>query len=167
MRTDGFFNDKKNGRSAAEEIVESVILKAQKEPEERKITFMGNLLSNISFDSQINAELGHQIIKIAEQLTYRQLCILKLSAVKEKFNLQEQDYRGQDSFQKDLYQILYEYLDLYQRGLVNFGNEVAFGPTDIKPAKTTIQGIGADIFNLMGLTKIPDQDILIIAKVLR
>ncbi|WP_290704819.1 hypothetical protein [Amphritea sp.] len=164
-REDNFFTTTPNSnRSKGEEIVESVILKAQKEPEERKIPFMGNLLSNISFDKTISVELGHQIIKTAEQLTYRQLCILKLSAVRSQLNIRQQDYRGQDSFPKELYQVLYEFLDLYSRGLINFGGDVAFGPTDVKPGATTIQGMGADVFNLMGLIDIPDQDVLTIAK---
>ena len=167
LRKDGFFENSDNNRTAAEEIAESVILKAQKEPEEKKISFIGNLLSNISFDSQISPEMGHQIIKIAEQLTYRQLCILKLAAVKQNLNLKDGDYRGHGSFQKDLYQVLYECLDLYHRGLVNFGGDVAFGPTDVKPAHITIQGLGADIFNLMGLMQIPDGDVLNIARVLK
>lgn len=165
LREDNFFSpSENNNRSNAEEIAESVILKAQKEPEERKIPFMGNLLSNICFDSSISVELGHQMIKTAEQLTYRQLCILKLSYVKERFDLRKQDYRGQESFPKELYQVLYEYLDLYNRGLINFGGEVALGPTDIKPGSATIQGIGTDIFKMMSLADIPDQDVLKIAK---
>lgn len=167
IREDNFFTaSSSDSRSRAEEIAESVILKAQREPEEKKIPFMGNLLANISFDASISVELGHQIIKTAEQLTYRQLCILKLSAVKNQLNLRQQDYREQSSFPKDLYQVLYEYLDLYNRGLVNFGGGVAFGPTDVKPGSTTIQGLGADIFNMMGLNNIPDPDVLGIAKTL-
>ena len=167
LRTDNFFTNSPSGnRSDAEEIAESVILKAQKEPEEKKIPFLGNLLSNISFDSTISVELGHQLIKTAEQLTYRQLCIIKLSVVSIQPKLREQDYRGQSSFNKELYQLLYEYLDLYNRGLVNFGGDVAFGPTDVKPGSTSVQGIGADLFNTMGLMGIPDQDIIKIAKYL-
>ena len=128
---------------------------------------MGHLLSNIAFDASISAPMAHQIIKAAEGLTYRQLCILKLAAVKQSFQLRNSDYRGQGSFPKQLYQVLYECLDLYLRGFVNFGGTVAFGPTDVKPAGMTVQGLGADIFNLMSLNKIPDADLQGIAAQLK
>jgi hypothetical protein len=163
VRSDGFFDNKNTGRSDAEEVVEGVLLRSQREPEERKIPYMGHLLSSIAFDSQIGAQMAHQITRAAEQLTYRQLCILKLAVVKDAFGLRNGDYRGQASFSKELYQVLYECLDLYHRGLIGFGGEVAFGPTDIQPGGMTLQGLGADIFNLMKLTLIPNEDLLPIA----
>lgn len=61
---------------------------------------------------------------------------------------------------KDLYQVLYECMDLYHRGLINFGGEVLFGPTDVKPGSMTAQGLGADIYNLMKLSTIPLGDLM-------
>ena len=163
IRSDDFFEQGPENRSQAEEVWESVLLKSQREPEEKKMPYMAHLLANLAFHSEIGVHMAHQITKGCEQLTYRQLCILKLSALKDQFNLREEDYRGQDSFEKNLYQILYEYYDLYNRGYINFGGEVAFGPTDVKPGNTTVQGIGADIFNLMQLQMIPIQDIMPVA----
>jgi hypothetical protein len=40
------------------------------------------------------------------------------------------------------------------------GGGVAFGPTDIVPGKMTVQGLGADIINLMKLGLIPNEDLL-------
>jgi len=167
IRSDGFFQNKSTGRSDAEEVAESVLLKSQREPEEKKLSYMGHLLASIPFDNQISAQMAHQIIKVAEQLTYRQLCILKLAAIKQVFGLRNGDYRGQDSFSKELYQVLYECLDLYHRGLINFGGEVAFGPTDIAPGKMAVQGLGADLLNLMKLATIPDEDLIPIAAQLK
>lgn len=159
-RDDGFFAPKVNGRSDAEEVAEGVLQKAQREVEEKKVQYMGYLLSNVAFASDISPAMAHQIIKAAEQLTYRQLCILKLAVVKQAFGLRATDYRGSGSFSKELYQILYECLDLYHRGFINIGGEVAFGPTDIAPAKLTVQGMGADVFNLMRLAVIPNEDVV-------
>jgi hypothetical protein len=61
---------------------------------------------------------------------------------------------------KELYQVLYECLDLYHRGFINFGGKVVFGPTDIAPGKMAVQGLGEDLFNLMGLAAIPDEDVI-------
>ncbi|MDK2801668.1 MAG: hypothetical protein PWQ70_3287 [Clostridiales bacterium] len=167
IRDDGFFEQKRQGRSDADEVAESIILKSQREPEEKKIVYMGHIFASVAFDREISAELAHQILKAAEQLTYRQLCILKLSTYKSVFKLREGDYRGQGNFSRELYQVLYECLDLYNRGFINFGGDVAFGPTDIKPGMMTIQGVGADLYNLMQLWTIPNEDILHIAEILR
>ena len=160
VRADGFFEQKQKGRSDAEEVAESVLLKSQREPEEMKIPYMGHLLSNVAFDAAISVHMAHQITKAAEQLTYRQLCLLKLATVKDGFGLRAEDYREQGQFQKGLYQILYECLDLYHRGFLNFGGAVAFGPTDVAPGKMTVQGLGVDVFNLMKLSLIPNEDLL-------
>jgi hypothetical protein len=167
IRTDGFFNENSNGRSDAEEVAESVLLKSQREPEEKKIPYMAHLLASVAFDSQIGPHMAHQITKVAEQLTYRQLCILKLGVTKQVSKLRNSDYRNAGPFSKELYQILYECLDLYYRGLINFGGEVVFGPTDIKPAALTVQALGLDILNLMQLASIPNADLVPIAAQLR
>ena len=167
VRSDSFFEEKSSGRSDAEEVAESVLLKSQREPEEEKIPYMGHLLSSVAFDDQISAEMAHQITKAAEQLTYRQLCILKVAVVKEAFGLRNEDYRGHGSFSKEIYQVLYECLDLYNRGFINFGGEVAFGPTDVAPGKMTVQGLGANLFNLMKLATIPDEALVPIVMQLR
>jgi hypothetical protein len=167
IRTDGFFDEKPSGRSDAEEVAEGVLLKSQREPEEKKIPYMGHLLAKIAFAPEISAQMTHQIAKAAEQLTYRQLCILKLAVVKQAFELRSGDYRGQGSFSKELYQVLYECLDLYHRGFINFGGEVAFGPTDIAPGKMTVRGLGADLYNLMKLATIPNEDLTPIATQLK
>lgn len=159
VRDDDFFDKKAGGRSDAEEVAESVLLKSQREAEERKLPYMAHLLSNIAFDKSISAQLAHQLTKTAEALTYRQLCLLKIAVFKQQLGLRATNYRNAGSFQKELYQVLYECLDLYTRALVNFGGEVAFGPTDVKPASMTVQGLGADLYNMMSLHKIPDTDL--------
>lgn len=167
LRSDLFFDRGTAGRSHADEVIESVLTKSQREPEERKLPYMARLLGNLAFAEEISVEMSHQLIKASEQLTYRQLCILRLASVKTRFALRDTDYRGQGEFTKDLYQVLYECLDLYRRAFINFGGKVAFGPTDVKPGSMTIQGLGADLYNLMELTYIEDDHLVDIASQLR
>ena len=180
VRTDGFFDEKHSGRSDATEVAESVLLKVQREPEEKKIPYMGYLPSSIAFDSEISAQMAHQLTKIAEQLTYQQLCILKLSVVKDAYSLRNKDYRDHDDFGKDLYPLLYACAELYDREYINFGGEADFHIgehidygatihrlTRATPGQMTLQGIGEDLFNLMKLSEIPDQDIKPIAEQLK
>lgn len=167
LRSDGFFERAHSGRTDAEEVVESVLLKSQREAEERKIPFLAYLFANVAFDPEISGQLAHQMIKAAETMTYRQLCILKMIGLKGNYALRSGDYRGQTHFAKSLYQVLYECVDLYHRGFVNFGGEVAFGPTDVKPSSMGLQGIGADLFTQMGLATIPEADVSVVAAQLR
>ena len=167
LRNDGFFDRELTGRSEAEEVAESIILKCQRESQEKKIPYMGYLKAGIAFDSNISADMAHQLIKAAEELTYRQLCILKLAVVKDSFGLRGEDYRSQGTFTTELLQVLYECLDLYHRAYINFGGKIAFGPTNVKPGSMTVQGIGGSLFNLMKLSAILDEDVIPIAKVLK
>jgi hypothetical protein len=166
-RNDGFFDQKPTDRSDAEEIAESIMLKCQREPQEKKILYMGYLKAGIAFDSNVSADMGHQLIKVAEQLTYQQFCILKLVAEKNSFGLRSENYRSYNRFPRKLYPILYECKDLHDREYINFGDEVGFGLTNTIPENMTLQGIGRDLFNFMKLTSIPDEDIIPIAKVLK
>ena len=169
LREDGFFDEKPTGRSDAAEVVESVLLKVQREPEEKKIQYMGNLLSSIAFDPQISVHMAHQLIKAAEQLTYRQLYILKLSAGTNDFELPDKDYQGQGSLGLELYDLLYEYMNLYHRHFIFFGAlfKSVSGPAEINPGAAGVKDLGVDLFNLMKLSLIPDEDIAPIAEQLK
>lgn len=167
LRNDGFFDEKPTGRSDAEEIAEAIMLKCQREPQEKKIPYMGYLKASLAFNSNISADMGHQIIKAAEELTYHQLCILKLAMVKDHFSLRNENYRSYGRFPKQLYSVLYECMDLYQKEYITLGNGHALGLTNIVPDSITVQGIGGDLFNLMKLSSIPDDDLIPIAEILK
>ena len=160
VRKDGFFSEDPSKRSDAEEVAESVLLKCQREPEEKKIQYMGHFFANVAFYPQVNAEMAHQLAKHAEQMTYRQFCLLKIAKF-ENFRpkLREGDYRNQGNFSVELQQVLYECLDLYGRGFVNFGGDVVFGPTDIKPRAMKTQGLGLHLATLLNVEFIPESDL--------
>ena len=168
VRDDGFFDSGGDGRSDAEEVWESTLLKSQREPEEKKLPYMAHLLANLAFNSEISAAMAHQMTKAAESMTFRQFCILQLSVQRERFKLRDESYRGQaGSVSKELYQILYEYHDLYNRGLINYGGTAALSLTDVNPGTSTPQALGADIFSQMRLYLIPDGDLVPLAARLR
>lgn len=167
LRDDRFFDKKPTGRSDAEEVAEAIMLKCQREPQEKKIEYMGYLLASIAFDSNISADMGQQLVKSAEELTYRQFCILKLATVKDIFGLRNENYRDHGRFSKKLYSVLYECMDLYQKEYITLEDAHALGLTDIVPRSMTVQGIGGDLFNLMKLSSILDDDLIPIAEVLK
>ena len=167
LREDGFFDGSDSSRSDAEEVAESVILKVQREPEEKKIPYMGYLFSSVVFDAEVSTQLAHQIAKVAEQLTYRQLCILKLAFVKDRYSLRGRDYQGEKNITRDVYPALYECAELYNKEFINFRSQMDYGMANLVPSRMTLQGIGEDLFNLMKLTSIPDEDIAPIAEQLK
>ena len=168
VRDDGFFDAGAGRRSDADEVWESALLKSQREPEEKKLPYMAHLLANLAFDAEIGPAMAHQMTRAAESMTYRQLCILKLSADRERFDLRQESYRGQAGpVSKELYQILYEYHDLYNRGLINYGGTAALSLTDVNPGTSTPQALGVDIYRQMRLNQIPDGDLAPIAAQLR
>ena len=59
----------------------------------------------------------------------------------------------------ELQEVLYECLDLYGRGFVNFGGDVAFGPTDVKPRAMKAQGLGLHLATLLNVEFIPEPDL--------
>ena len=167
IRSDGFFDPKEFGRSNAEEVAESILLKCQREPEEKKLPYMSHLLVNISFDAEINVAKAHQLIKAAEQLTFRQLCILKLTIVKEHYNLRDKDYRGTSNINLEILQILYECYDLYQKAYINNGGNAAISIADLIPSAMKAQGFGVDLFLRMRLFEIPDSELIPISEQLK
>ena len=166
LRGDGFLDEKPIDRSDIEDVAEGVLLKCQREPQEKKIEYMGYLFASFHFNA-INSDMAHQLIKAAEELTYRQLCILKLAVVRDKYGLRNQNYRSQVKFPKELYSVLYECKDLHDREYINFDAEIGSGLTNTIPGSMTLQAIGNDLFNLMKLSSIPDEDIIPIAEVLK
>ena len=160
VRKDGFFSASQPGRSDGEEVWESILMKSQREPEEKKLPYMAHLLANLAFESGVGVHMGHQVTKTAEQLTYRQLCILKLIMKKEQYDLRKNDYRKvEGGFAPELYQLFYEYYDLHARGYIDSGRGTMLGLTDVNPSAVTVQGLGLVTFQLMGLAEIPETDL--------
>ncbi|MBZ5623209.1 MAG: hypothetical protein LAQ69_31485 [Acidobacteriia bacterium] len=157
VRSDGFFHPGSEGRPAAEEVYEGVILAVQREHEEKKLPFMGNLMANLAFQKDIDRPYANYLVRLADNLSYRQLCLLLLFALKDKSMLRASDYRSVPSFSPALIGVLQEALELDQRGLTGSGS-AAFGPSDINPAKSTTQGAGVSLLLLMELQKLPPQD---------
>lgn len=145
-------------------MTENILLKCQREPEEKKIKYIANMLASFSFNSQYTVTLAHQMVKTAELLTYRQLVILKLAVIKDVFNLREEDYRGGYSFTPEHIELLHEIHDMYFKGLIHFNPDALLGQTDIKPKNLQLSPLGANLYNAMSLQQIPNFEVSNIAK---
>lgn len=119
VRDDTFFQSENGQRPSAEEVLEGVILSSQREFEELKIKYLGNLYANICFNQDISREHANQLIKTADGLTYRQFCILQLLRERQSADEQLQfKLRGLDKWEITQLDVVAETRDLHQRGLV-------------------------------------------------
>jgi hypothetical protein len=94
----------------------------------------------------------------ANNLSYRQLCLLLIFALRDKSSLRASDYRSMESFTPDLVGILQEALELDQQGLIGSGS-ASFGPSDINPKASSTQGAGVALLQLMELQRLPPEDV--------
>ncbi|MCH8491254.1 MAG: hypothetical protein LAT81_15195 [Oceanicaulis sp.] len=166
LRSDDFFDSPVNGRKKYEEFAETILIRAQKESEEKKIPYIANFLANVLFDSSINIELTHQIVKGADSLTYRQFVLLKLAAVKEQIGLKKGKF-GEGNFDRMTIQLMYEIYDLAQSQYLHFGGTAVLGVSDINPSSMNPMGLGSEIYNNLRLYNIPDSDVLNVARFLK
>lgn len=120
LRNDDFFKDIKDNRPASEEVLEGIILSSQREFEELKIKFLGILYANICFRADISKEHANQLIKTANNLSFRQFCILQLMNERyiesQKLNFK---IRLLDKWEISDIDIIAEIRDLQQRGLLH------------------------------------------------
>lgn len=168
-RQDDFFTDAEDNRSTAKEVFEGVVLAAQREAEEKKVRFHGNLLANLAFDQDVDRSQANFLIRLGEDLSYRQLCLLALFGQNtlllggnNRLNLRTSSYRddaGTVSFGLDLVVLLQEIYDLYQRGIVNNGGSAMISVADANPSQMSPIGAAVNLYNLMELGTVSVHDL--------
>lgn len=156
-----------DGNKKAEEITEELFRIVQKSSEEKKIDYFANIFVNVAINPDITLDHARLVINLANKMTYRQYCLLRIFSTKNQYGLRSTDYRDVGNFPKDLYQVLYECYYLHNDGLIAMDNDTMLGVTDVNPSKIHIQGLGADCYNLMELYNIPESDVEQIIMLLR
>lgn len=173
LRGDGFFDKNHMERSDADEILENMVLKVQREPEEKKIPYISKIYENTAFEQEVSADLSHKIIKSAEQLTYQQLCILSMVGRRENDEdaLRDLQLNPQPDHPLELSKLLHDCFELVTNGYIQGGLTFTFNGRlpqyeTLNPNSMHLESIGTAIFDLMNLQGIPDDDIIPIAKLL-
>lgn len=87
LRDDGFFDASETERAASEEILEGVLLASQREHQEMKVKHYGFLVANIAFDKTIDRGFANYLLRIVENLSYRQLCLMSLIENKDSYEI--------------------------------------------------------------------------------
>jgi hypothetical protein len=77
IRRDTFMSGSPDRRAPFEEILEGVLIKAQREHEEKKIRYLGQFLGNIAFDANCSGGQANYLLSLLERLTYQQLVMIR------------------------------------------------------------------------------------------
>ena len=164
IRSDGFFSEDTHERSNAEEVWEGLLAKCQREASERKLPYMSHLFASLAFDDTIGLDKAHQLIAAAEQLSYRQLCILNIGVNRRLFKLRSSKYTKEAASKVwPILEILYECFDLYQKEYIHTDDNAVMGVTQITPSTMRPFGLGSDLYNLMLLSRLPMSDVRVVA----
>ncbi|MBA2713877.1 MAG: hypothetical protein H0U55_10055 [Rubrobacteraceae bacterium] len=162
-------------------MFEGVVLAAQREAEEKKVRLYGNLLANLAFAQDHDRSQANFLIRLGEDLSYRQLCLLSLFAgntllsdadnssdADNPLGLRERDYS--DHVGKvnnpDLLMLLQETYDLYQRGIVSSGTYVMLSPATANPSQISPVGAAWSLYFLMELREVSKDDLAVLMELL-
>ena len=118
-REDGFFDETLTNRSKIDEVVETTLKKVMDTTEEPKIKYKANLTENVHFDSDFDIDTYRRILKHLNELSYRQLCIIKLFMNADQIDL---DNFGNPNITQNLSSILTDCFEVRDKGLINSGN---------------------------------------------
>lgn len=152
IRTDDFFKTADSERPANEEVLEGILLAAQKEYEEKKLKYLGNLYANLAFTETVDSRMANMLIKTASELTYRQyaiLCVVNmLQDPAHNAKSRGKPYESLSGIK--VVTIATEIFDLYRRTLLH-SPEALLDAAAINPSKLTLVGYGSLMFELMEL----------------
>lgn len=174
IRKDDFFTSSNYQRSSAEEIFEGALIKAKNEHEERKVRLLGNIFANAAFMHKVSVGEVNHILKMIDNLTYRQLCTLSLIFRKKPLGikLEDIDYGefGNEKYLSFLsptsISLRQEIYQMYQLGLVNMNDTALLSWEYITPEKLELTELGNRCYEIMGLYEISDNEIKSMARVL-
>lgn len=161
LRTDDFAQPGDDGRSDAEEAVEAVLFAAMNSAEERKIDFLGLLLSSIAFDPSITAANAQVMIETAEALRYRAYVILKIA---NDVHVHGWPTRGDEDVAgppESLYPLMAQVYDMTRRGVIELKDKpednslyAVLGVDEIDPSKLHLSPLGKALYKNMELHRL-------------
>jgi hypothetical protein len=119
LRSDGFCEGVNNDRSPSEELLESVLLKARDSFEEKKVRHLGLFYANLVFAAHVSPQTAHQLLKLYDRLTYRQLCLIAL--VGERGTVDVEALRRPDHLDPDIESLKREEMELHSTDIGTIG----------------------------------------------
>lgn len=166
VRNDTFVEFNDQVRSDADEVIESALLAAMNSAEEKKIDFIGALITSIFLDDSISASNAQQMIENARSLRYRGFAILKIA---NDVHVHRWSARGREELEgppDSLYPLMAEIYDMSRQGLIEMkdkpeskDNYAILGADEIDPSKLHLSPLGQALYKYMELHRLPENDV--------
>ena len=152
-----FWMETSIGISDAKALLEGVLLKARDEYEEKKLPYYSNLIAQMAFDPSWSYQRLNAMIRMFEQLSYRQLQLMALAQRKGEIQTPQWDVRFKKS------SVSYAYYDLYCE-VVHLSKLAIFQQANggYMPGigdKQSLSPIGKSMAELMELSLIPQEEL--------
>ena len=153
--------------------------------EEPKISFLANVTINIHFDEDLDMNTYRQILKVLNELSYRQLCIIKMCKNADNIDVES---LGNTKATTKLGSILRDFFELRDKGFIDpnspimgkidklyvgsYGNTIVDGGHSPElPGFANQDGffnfLIETLFKFADLDKIPDKDVDAIEQALK
>ena len=116
FRKAGFFEETPTNRSNFEEVVESTLKMVMDTTEEPKIKFMASLTENVHFDQDLDIDTYRYALKLLDELSYRQLCIIKMCKNADNIDV---DSLGNPDTSTKLGSILRDFFEMRDKGFID------------------------------------------------
>jgi hypothetical protein len=170
LRDDGFFEPRERGeRPEADELLEGVLLHAMNAYQEKKVPYMGKFFASVASRSDISPEYAHLLLRIINNMSYRQLVALAYLAEnqgsQEFLDLgvrrsEEGSWKLPDGFDRELNELGEE---MRLVGIRQQDGDVipaagTWGGGDLSKhdlSTVTLSKPGQDLYDLCGLSDIP------------
>lgn len=158
LRKDGFI-DESDVLSDSSIILEGVTTKLQREWELKKLIFYGNFLGNISFEESIDFDYATVLLKLIDNLSYRQLCLI---AVFKRCGTPEIDlssigglFKEREWNNKFDYALYSDLVDLSAQSILQPIPPFSLGDT---LGNSILSDIGDKLYSLMNLNELEERD---------
>jgi len=159
LRDDGFFDDprEEDERTAADDVLEGVLLKARDAYEQRKAERLGDLFAFIATRPDISPSHANYLLELADRLTYIQLLLLGIFAQENRSQLP--DWTSTGAFTPQEMGLVAAIEDLGRQELVvRDDNQAVATFTDVNPRQLRTVLNGLLLHEGMGLHEAEEED---------
>ncbi|GAA2587741.1 hypothetical protein GCM10010399_17180 [Dactylosporangium fulvum] len=162
LREDGFFAADTDSRSFFEEITEGVLLAAQREYQERKLPYLGNLIANVAYTPNIDRASANWAVRTASELGWTQYMLLS-TVGRESISLPDVEI-GKSNQNWHSWSIHHELHDLsWTRSLVGAPplqtESLRLTKINTNAAAMRLNSGGTLLFHLLELNEVPLQEL--------
>ena len=165
LRSDGFIESEQFEHNFSNEFIEHAIEAMMASIEERKIIFVSNFFVNVMLKSDIDRESFPSQVQTLSELSYRDLCIMKVISEKKdgQYSARPDDgNQGDFSFLaetlcRDVYRLIQLGLIVSQSDQASHLNAV-LGYDDIEPMELRPNRSGQLFYDYLELSSLNDED---------